>query len=78
LHSHAGLRCDPLKTTISPTLQPGNETGTYSRFYAIPLSRIRNDIGAVKRRAQAGGMRNLPAQAATYTAIDDLSDGIFA
>src|SRR5579859_3140756 len=60
------LSCDSFETTLAPTLQPCDQPGSHSRFYAIPARWVGNNVGAIKRRTQTRRMRHLSAQTASH------------
>src|SRR5207247_4100986 len=61
---------------VAPVLQIADHGGAQRRQQAIEPRRVVDDVGAVERRAQHGGLGNLAAIAAADTGIVDSGDGV--
>jgi hypothetical protein len=51
--------------------QPIDDAAPHLRDRAVQAIRIADDVGAIKRRAEHGGVRDFAAQAAADAALDD-------
>src|SRR6188474_1810395 len=58
------------EAAVDPVLQPADHRAAQAVLQVVPARRIGDDRGAVERRAEHGGVRDLAAQPAADAGID--------
>src|SRR5215472_8243021 len=69
---------DAGQAAIDAALQDANDSLPDAARDTLPQTRVRNDVGAVERRAEHGGVCDFSAEATPDAAVDHRRDGILA
>ena len=73
-----GCSCEIMRGPLHGAAEDADDAPAQRRHHAVPPGRIADQLGAVERRAQHGGMGDLAAQPAADAAVDHRGDGVAA